>query len=233
MKRLVRIGCLLLAACLARADAQTVGPPRPLDNISPGTTTKGFRVTCDANVNACLLEYNGDDNGATLMDLFPIPSGGRLTLKLLDAREVTCCLVTNADNARTTMIGSQASSTTAHDWQGLTTDGPCFDLDGEGDSWTEVVSYPALIDSGLAPAGLCNPASSNNQSAYYSVHGVCANDADCASIGGHSAQATCVGNDAGEKRDSALSGPNHVAGVYYACRASTAGTARIGYWLTR
>src|SRR5687768_14175790 len=158
----------------------TIGPAMAIENIAPGQTTATWAISLDADTNADFLEYvQGDaDNAAGDPDLWPIPHGSRLTIKLRDATEVTCCFVGNPDQTITNVVGAQAANTTKFEVDNGNS-GACISLIGAGDSWSEVISYNVLVQQGRMPAGVCATETGNNHNTGYDVYGVCAVDADC------------------------------------------------------
>jgi len=199
-----------------------------MTGIAPGQSTKAGMISLDADTNADILEWEGDGDGVTADDdLMPIAHGARLTIKLLDAAEVTCCVILDPDVATTSMIGAQAAHGTAFNVStyGTTAEGACFHLDGEGDKWSEIINWHALADEGHT-SGVCEDATVNEDSRYYSLRTPCAVDADCNDVGGTPASTVCD-TTPGDR----LNFTTVLPSVFVACRSSAA--ADVSYWVTR
>lgn len=206
----------------------TLGPQYAIENIAPGQEVISWAISLDADTNADFLEYpQGDGDGATGdPDIWPIPHGSRITVKLRDATETTCCFVGDVNQATTTLIGAQSGNTTKFEVNNGS-NGACFSLVGAGDSWTSVVNYFALAAQGLMPAGVCNTETVNNANTGYDVFGVCAADADCDQDGGHPASTTC-----NLSPSSVLNyNTGKLPGVYMACRSL--GATDVDYTVSR
>ena len=214
--------------------APTLGPSMAIENISPGQSGPAWSVACDANVDACVFEYDqGDDDNTTLTDFLPIAHGSRITVMLRDDAEVTCCVLPDPTTAITSLIGSQAANTTRTEttlYNGTSTvtrAGPCFGLEGAGSTWTETVSWFALAQGGFLDGfGVCDAETANNRWTGYDVFTSCADDADCNDVGGTPASTSCD-----RSRAPLNFNRDDLPAVYMGCRSSAA--ADISYWLTR
>ncbi len=158
--------------------------------IGPGTETHASQIACDANINTCVFEYNGDDSAATRTDYLLIPDRTPVLVKLHTAG-VSCmvCWLMNPDATLTSWIGNQATNSTANEVE--TVPGPCFKVSDFNPSSPALPKSQSFMNAGLLPTGVCSAASANDKWSDVNLYMPCANDADCNNIAGVPASTPC------------------------------------------
>lgn len=201
-----------------RSDAQA---PIPRDNalvdMAPGTPNLVSATACD-DTGTSFFKYDNLGSAFAVADVLPIPDGASgVVHNEAGGGVATCAWVDDV----TAVIGVQAAIGTRFQVDGV--DQPSSFTVGAGDHVPSRANAKARSTNASYYTGVCNEPSTHDEASDVDVYLPCANDADCASIAGNSANATCETADP----DSILTRPvnssvRRVRGQYLACRCRSA-----------